>query len=297
MIKIGEAIAKHFLGQDAQAKHLLGRDAAGRNLRTYPTDTFIVSYPKSGNTWTRFLVASLIHGEEPLTFLKADQVIPSVDSMTRKFFDNVPHPRVIKSHFPFDQTYKRVIYIVRDPKDVAVSQYHYQIKRNVLQEGHPMEEFIPRFVAGETCPYGSWGENVGSWLAARQTNPDFLLLRYEDMIRDTNAELVKIAKFLGIEPEPNRIRRAVEQSTADNMRKMEQKEAGKWESTKDTRKDKFFVRSAKAGEGKTAIPPACIAQIEGAWGGLMRHLGYELMSGQRSIDSKVVTAVLEPATR
>ncbi len=281
----------------AALKHLRGQDAAGRNLSVYPDDTFIVSYPKSGNTWTRFLVASLIHGEEPLTFLKADQVIPSVDSMSRKFFKNMPRPRVIKSHFPFDQTYKRVIYIVRDPKDVAVSQYHYQIKRKVLQEGHPMEEFVPRFVTGETCPYGSWGENVGSWLAARQTNPDFLLLRYEDMIRQTAVELTKIARFLHLDPEPDRIRRAVEQSTADNMRKMEQKEAGKWESTKDTRKDKFFVRSAKTGEGKTALPSACIAQIEGAWGGLMQYLGYDLISGQTPADARVVESILEPASR
>ncbi len=281
----------------AALKHLRGQDAAGRNLSVYPDDTFIVSYPKSGNTWTRFLVASLIHSEEPLTFLKADQVVPSVDSVSRKFFKEMPRPRVIKSHFPFDPSYKRVIYIVRDPKDVAVSQYHYQIKRRVLQEGHPMEEFVPRFVAGETCPYGSWGENVGSWLAARQTSPDFLLLRYEDMIRQADVELVKIAKFLNIDPEPNRIRRAVEQSTADNMRNMEQKEAGKWESTKDTRKDKFFVRSAKVGEGKSAIPPACIAQIEGAWGRLMQHLGYDLISGQTPSDSRLVGAILEPASR
>ena len=281
----------------AALKHLRGQDAAGRNLTTFPDDAFIVSYPKSGNTWTRFLVASLVHSEEPLTFLKADQVIPSVDSMSRNFFKEMPRPRVIKSHFPFDASYQRVIYIVRDPKDVAVSQYHYQIKRRVLQEGHPMEEFVARFVAGETCPYGSWGENVGSWLAARQTNPDFLLLRYEDMIRKTDVELVKIAKFLSIDPDPERIRRAVEQSTADNMRKMEQQEAGKWESTKDTRKDKFFVRSAKAGEGKAALPAACIAQIEGAWGRLMQYLGYELISGQAPADTKVVDALLEPASR
>ena len=79
----------------AAVKHLRGKDAAGRNLPTFPDDTFIVSYPKSGNTWTRFLVAGLIHSDEPLTFLKADQVIPSVDSMSRQFFKDMPRPRVI----------------------------------------------------------------------------------------------------------------------------------------------------------------------------------------------------------
>jgi len=126
----------------ASARHLLGHDPAGRNLRTFPDDTFIVSYPKSGNTWTRFLVASLIHNQEPMTFLKADKVIPSIDTQSRRYFKSLPRPRVIKSHFPFDPTYKRVIYIVRDPKDVAVSQYHYQIKRKVLQDGHPIDEWI-----------------------------------------------------------------------------------------------------------------------------------------------------------
>jgi hypothetical protein len=271
----------------ASARHLLGHDPAGRNLRTFPDDTFIVSYPKSGNTWTRFLVASLIHNEAPMTFLKADKVIPSIDTQSRRYFKSLPRPRVIKSHFPFDQNYKRVIYIVRDPKDVAVSQYHFQIKRKVLQEGHSIDEWIAHYVAGETCPYGSWGENVGSWLAARQQNPDFLLLRYEDMIRETDVELIKIAKFLGIDPTPERVQWAIDQSTADRMRKLEQKEAGQWESTKDTRKDKFFVRSAKAGEGKATLSAVAIGQIESAWGPLIRWLGYETASGgKRGLDRR-----------
>ena len=259
----------------ASVRYLSGGDSPGRTLRTFADDTFIVSYPKSGNTWTRFLVASLIHNEEPMTFLKADRVIPTIDSQSRKFFKSMPRPRVIKSHFPFDQTYRRVVYIVRDPKDVAVSQYHYQIKRNVLDENFPIDQWIPEFVAGNACPYGSWGENVGSWLAARHDHPDFLLLRYEDMIRNTDTELTKIARFLAIEPTPQRIQWAIEQSTADRMRKLEKAEADQWKSTKDTRKDKFFVRSAKAGEGKATLSPAAIAQIETAWGPLMRWLGYE----------------------
>lgn len=283
----------------ATVRYLLGNDVPGRNLRTYPDDTFIVSYPKSGNTWTRFLVASLIHCEEPMTFLKADQVIPSLDSQPRKYFKSLPRPRFIKSHVPFDQTYKRVIYIVRDPKDVVVSQYHYQIKRKVLAEGHPLEEFVPRFVAGETCPYGSWGENVGSWLAARHENPGFLLLRYEDMIRHTDVELNKVANFLGIDPTPQRIQWAIEQSTADRMRKLEQKEAGQWNSTKDTRKDKFFIRSAKAGEGKATLPEKCIEQIEKAWGPLMRWLGYETASRTSSArtDLGFLESILEQPAR
>lgn len=38
-------------------KYALGTDIAGRNLAVYPDDTFIVSYPRWRDTWTRFLVA------------------------------------------------------------------------------------------------------------------------------------------------------------------------------------------------------------------------------------------------
>ena len=45
---------------------------------------------------------------------------------------------------------------------------------------------------------------------------------------------------------------------------------------KETRQDKPFVRSAKAGGWKDELSEASIAEIESAWGGLMRELGYEL---------------------
>ncbi len=44
-------------------RRMLGLHHPGRNLLVYPDDVFIVSYPKSGNTWTRFLIANLLHPE------------------------------------------------------------------------------------------------------------------------------------------------------------------------------------------------------------------------------------------
>jgi hypothetical protein len=49
-----------------------------------------------------------------------------------------------------------------------------------------------------------------------------------------------------------------------------------WSSTRETRQDKPFVRAAKAGGWKNELPEASVAEIEGAWGGLMREIGYEL---------------------
>jgi Sulfotransferase domain len=265
----------------AAVKYLLGTDFAGRTLRTYPDDTFLTSYAKSGNTWARFLVASLLHPEEPMTLVKADELIPST-TLSRRRLNSVRRPRVLKSHFPFDPGYRRVIYIVRDPKDVAVSQYYFKIKRGVLPEGYPIEGFVASFLRGEATPYGSWREHVGSWLAARLGDPDFLLLRYEDLHRQTEAEVARIARFFGIEPTAQRIQWAIEQSSADRLRKLEETEASHWDSTKDTRKDASFFRSAKSGDGGELLSELCIEQIESAWGPLMRWLGYEAARGSAS---------------
>ena len=259
-------------------KYLTGKDVAGRNLRCRPDDTFIVSYPKSGNTWLRFLIANLLRPQTPVTFLEADRLIPSADGRSRKYFQQMPVPRVIKSHYPFEPAYERVIYIVRDPRDVAVSQYHYQIKRRVLDEHHPIEEFVSRFVTGNVCPYGSWGENVGSWMAARLRHPGFLWLRYEDLIARTEMELQRIASYLNVEATPELLGQTIARSSADRMRTLERQQAGEWASTKGTRKDRLFVRAASAGGWKAELPEASVAAIESAWAPLMRWLGYDCAS-------------------
>ncbi len=256
------------------ARYLTNRDVPGRSLSVHPDDTFLVSYPKSGNTWIRFLVANFVYPAADVTLLSADRLIPNVDGQSKKYFKQMPCPRMIKSHYPFQHQYKRVIYVVRDPRDVVLSQYHYQIKRGVLPVGAPVEPFVSWFVAGEVCPYGSWGENVASWLAARRTNPNFVLIRYEDLLRQTSTELARMAKLLKVEPTSDRLALAVERSTADRMRQLEKAEGSRWASTKGTRQDMSFIRAAKDRQWKTGLPQDCVDQIENAWGELMHSLGY-----------------------
>jgi hypothetical protein len=163
-------------------KHILELDIAGHNLVAYPDDTFIVSYPKSGNTWTRFLIANLLHPEPHLTLLDMERLVPAVDGQTRRFFRAMPRPRVIRDHGPFNPLYKNVIYIVRDPRDVVVSAYNFVLKGTTIDENYPITTFVNEFVRGARSVVGSWGGNVASWLATRGNTPRFLLLRYEDML-------------------------------------------------------------------------------------------------------------------
>jgi hypothetical protein len=265
----------------AGSKRAFGLHRPGRNLDVFPDDVFLVSYPKSGNTWTRFLAANLVYPEQQVDFSTINHLTPDPEAATKHELAEARRPRIIKSHAYFDPRYPRVIYIVRDPRDVLLSEYHFDIKRQLIDEDFPLEDYVPRFLARKTeHNYGTWAENVGSWFYVRRNSPDFLLVRYESLLSDGMRELERIAKFLGITPDPERLKRALEKSSADRMREMEKKQAHLWSSTKETRQDKPFVRAAKAGGWKVELPPVCVAVVESAWGDLMEELGYELSASR-----------------
>jgi hypothetical protein len=74
----------------------------------------------------------------------------------------------------------------------------------------------------------------------------------------------------------DQISRAIEQSSAKEMSKLEQKDRDKWFMTQHTRKDINFVRAAEAEQWRTALSRESIAKIEGAWSRIMQLLGYGL---------------------
>ena len=260
------------------AKYLLGTDKAGRNLKLFPDDTMLVSYPRSGNTWTRFLVANLVFPDREVSFANIESLIPDTSSQSSRALKRTPRPRFIKTHEYFDHRYPRTIYIVRDPRDVALSYYDFQRKYRQIEDGYPLERYVDDFVSGRlvSAPWGTWAENVGSWIHTRSGHPGFLVLRYEDMLADTLGQLSRVADFLRLPPDAQRLQRAVELSSADRMRKLEQQQQDQWIATRNRRKDIPFVRSASSGGWRESLPAACVAQIESAWGKLMTDVGYSL---------------------
>jgi hypothetical protein len=268
----------------------LGLHRPGRSLLILPDDIFLVSFPKSGNTWTRFLLANLRFPDEPATWENINRLIPDPTGTAKRDFDRMPRPRIIKSHECFDPRYPRVIYIVRDPRDVVLSQYHYHRKIRKIEDDSSLEKFVTRFLAGETCPHGSWGQNIATWLYTSEGNPRFLLLRYEDLVVDTARELAKIVAFLQLSAGTEQIAQAVERSSADRMRQLEKAQTDKNELVKGSRKDLSFVRAAGSGGWRSELPEPMVARIEVAWGLLMQRLGYELSSQSETISSQVAGA-------
>ncbi len=270
----------------AQAGRVLtGRQLAGRGVTVFPDDVFLVSYPRSGNTWTRFLLGNLIDQDVPVKFSNIESRIPEIYFNRDAAIRQLPRPRVLKSHECFQPHYPHVIYIVRDPRDVAVSFYHHNVKARNIPDDYPMARFVPRFIGGEfDRKFGSWRDHVMSWTTVRKDDPRFLLLRYEDMKCDTAAVLADVVAFLDrvgfrkINSDAAALQRTIEMSSPEKMRALEKEEAAGWVLTRNTRSDKPFVRSATCGGWKTQLAPESVAAIEAAWGGLMHSLGYELVS-------------------
>lgn len=261
----------------AGGRYFLGLHSPGRNVQVLPDDVFLVSYPKSGNTWTRFLIANLVYPEKNPDFSNINDLLPDPEAMSKRDLARVARPRLLKSHQYFDPRYPKVIYIVRDPRDVVLSEYYFDIKRRAIADDYPKERFVSRFVRGDlNHPYGTWGENAASWFYTRRGDRRFLLVKYEALQTQAMDEMERIASFLGISAAPERLASAIERSSADRMRELEKKQAHLWSSTRETRQDKPFVRSAKSGGWKAELSESSAAEIESAWGGMMREMGYEL---------------------
>lgn len=247
---------------------------ACRDVTVLPDDVFLVSYPKSGNTWLRFIIANLIHIDHTtVSFSNIERLVPDIYKNRDQDLLQLSSPRILKSHECFDYRYPKVIYIVRDPRDVAVSYYYYLIKVQKITEDYPLDSWIEPFVEGKfNSWFGSWSENVESWLSTENNNKNLLLIRYEDMLSNSFREVSKIASFLNFNTNDENISRAINLSSARKMQKLEKQT--EWQPSQNSRKDKTFIRAARSGSWKTDLSEYAVKEIENNWQSLMKKLKY-----------------------
>jgi len=174
----------------------------------YPDDTFIVSYPRSGSAWIRRLISVM---QDPLrepSVKNIDSYVPDIYSVGARL-DSYKRPRIMKSHETYHPGYPRVIYLVRDGRDVAVSYYSFY--QTLYGQTESFKHFLKRFLDGE-LRFGSWQEHVRSWVF-RNNNNLFMVLQYEQLHESPCSILHQTADFLNFDADDARIRLALKKCT------------------------------------------------------------------------------------
>ncbi|XP_041107109.1 amine sulfotransferase-like isoform X1 [Polyodon spathula] len=199
------------------------------NFETRDSDVFAVTYPKSGTIWMQHILG-LMHYSNDLEGPESKLtvcVVPwlEVQLPIRKDQDPVtlPSPRLHVTHLPqylmpkgLRKKKGKVIYVARNPKDIAVSFYHFHHYCLNLETPTSFDHFLEKFLHGQVFG-GSWFDHIKEWYKHKEEF-DFLHLTYEEMVKDLRAAVVKIANFLGKQIDDRTIETIVDKCTFKNMR-------------------------------------------------------------------------------
>jgi len=265
----------------------------GRNI------IWIASYPKSGNTWVRFLLLNLLYGKQESSE-RLDKLVPDIHK--RGFI--VPPPgsslTYVKSHLkmsasmPFLERTAGFIYVVRNPIDVMLSNLNYVYLTYRTPDNPEIREdvkndYIAQFIGHRGDPrwlkqgMGSWDGHVESWCANPHQLPGFFV-RYEDMLEDTLSEMRRLCDFLGLEKTDAEIQEAVNQSTFSRMRSIEQRELenkvegfffSEYRKQRSDTPDRF-MNSGKSGEGSRRLSHDQRNAVLSLFHPMLTKLGYSM---------------------
>jgi hypothetical protein len=231
------------------------------------TDVFLGSYPRSGSTWLRFMLFESLLGESS-GFGNVNKAIPEL-KLRRGALPFMPGGgRLIKTHETYHPEYRKAVYLVRDPRDVALSEYAYQTALGL--ESRDFDNYLKRFLGGGVNPFGPWKTHVESWFSAPLTKEQRLVLRFEDLRSDTVKTITQIARFLELTPDEERIRRAIAENTVERMKSKEK------ETPQRASKRGQFIRSGSAGGWRANLNPAQVELFRDRAGNVLQKIGYPL---------------------
>jgi estrone sulfotransferase len=230
----------------------------------YPTDTFIVSYPKSGNTWVRFIIANMLTNDI-VTMKNINDFVPGIYNF-KDIINSMPEPRFIKSHHPNFDKFPKSIYIYRDYRDVLISYYHFQVNQHLFNGS--ISDFIK---SNELKTFGSWKEHVTFAMKHHKQHPNnSLLIAYESLLSNPTLYIEKIATFCDIQSQKKSAEIA-EICSFQSLQKNEKTYGKVFNNPELT-----FFRSGQSGQWKKELSENDLQLIVKENGSLLKELGYKI---------------------
>ncbi len=256
---------------------LRGREETRRLGRA---DVAIVSFGKSGRTWLRVMISryyQLVHGISERALLGFDNYHRRNPSIPKIFFTHDNYIKDYTGEFDSKKSFygKKVVLLVRNPKDIAVSQYfQWQHRMRPAKKklnkypAHGSEVSAYDFVMDEHVGLPGIIDYLNLWAREADQMTDLLIIRYEDMRKDADAVLRRVMEFVdGIPANAEAIVSAVEYSSVENMRKLEEKNVfwlagGRMKPGKKGDPDTYKVRRAKVDGYRDYFDDAERAEID-----------------------------------
>lgn len=228
------------------------------------TDIFVVSFPKSGNTWVRFLIANMLTEKEEITFKNVNDYVPGIYNFTNKINQQLGQ-RFIKSHDPNFERYPKCIYIYRDYRDVLISYYHFQIAQK--QFSGTFSEFIR---SKNVLVFGQWRKHVLKALEHQKKFPQrILILGYEQLIMDSLEQVREIESFCEINSK-RELDEVVANCSFERLQSIEERYGKVFEN--DNLK---FFRKGTAGQWKNVLSENDLEFVLNENKIVLHRLGYE----------------------
>jgi hypothetical protein len=192
-------------------------------------DSFLVSYPKSGRTWLRYMLAHYFAAVssfgEPVDLHNMFALIPNFDldpvrgiPAFRAARRNGPMPRIWVSHHNFHWRlffHKPVILIVRDPRDVIVSSYFHAVRHKHRFDGNMLD-----FMKHESQGLPAMCRYLNGWAGAVARRPH-CVLSYEALSKNTEQELRSTLAFLNCPIDVSALNGAVRAGSFAAMQELE----------------------------------------------------------------------------
>ncbi|XP_067655610.1 3-alpha-hydroxysteroid sulfotransferase-like [Haliotis asinina] len=192
-------------------------------------DVMLCGYMRSGTHWCFEIINMLLKkSDDTIPYKKEDfhLELTSNEDIARQ-----PSPRVLNGHMHFERVPKaalekklKIVYVLRDPRDVACSLYQLMKKyfrcRDKL-ELCPLADWMKLFLNGE-FEWGTWFDHVTNWEKA-MVNPQYpssiLVVRFEDLVTEPAREIERIDEFLNTKTNDTFRRRVAEKCSLENMKR------------------------------------------------------------------------------
>jgi hypothetical protein len=229
-------------------------------------DVFVASYPRSGSTWLRFMLLEILAGQAP-DFSTTNKMLPDIGKQQSAAPVLAGYGRLIKTHELFRPKYRKAIYLVRDPRDVALSEFAYQRALGLAYAD--FDSYLYRFLQGRVNPFGSWIRHATSWLnAADAGRSDILYVNFEKLKDKPEEQLGRILDFLQLPELKERVRGAIANNSLAQMKEQE-----KLKPQRASAKGQF-IRDGSVGGWRSTFSSRQAEIVQQCAGNLMARLGY-----------------------